>query len=122
VLALTTGSSGLLKVDPKMDEDEDAPPEEMTMKLTALDKDTGQAIPDMRFQITLLFGRRPRPYGIFSADEKGEVIVDLPPERIKRLSIQTVSSDYPPSEMSWNTENGEKIPTNHVFKVSKKAL
>jgi hypothetical protein len=120
VLAITTGPSGLLKVVPRSEEDEETWAEEVTLKLTALDRDTGQPIPDMRFRVIVQSGRRPRPSGIFTADEKGEVVVNLPAERIRLLAIQTVSNDYPPAEMSWRLEQGEKIPNNYVFKVSKK--
>ena len=46
-------------------------------------------------------------------------MVDLPPERIKLLSIRTFSNKYQPYEMSWNVNEGEKIPTNYVFKLSR---
>jgi hypothetical protein len=119
VLAMTTGPAGLLKVAPRSEEDEDTWAEEITLKLTALDKDTSQPIPDMRFRVIVQSGRRPRPTGIFTANEKGEVVVNLPSERIRRLAIQTFSEDYVLTEMSWNLEQGEKIPTNYVFRVSK---
>jgi hypothetical protein len=121
VLALTTGPSGLLRMDPQMEQDESVPTEGTSMALTVLDKDTGQPVPDTRVQVILLIGRRPRSYGFFTTDEHGKAIVDLPPEHLKRLSIQTVANDYSDCEMSWNVLAGEKIPTNYVFKVAKMA-
>jgi hypothetical protein len=120
VLALTTGPAGLLKVDPQL-EREQAPAPEITLHLTALDKDSGKPVPDMRLEITLLSGRRPKFYGFYTTDEKGQAIIDLPPEHIKQLSIKAAASDYAPAEMSWNLEQGEKVPTNYVFKVVKNA-
>ena len=119
VLALTEGPSGLLKAEPQAEEDEDASTPEITLKLKALDKDSRQPVADIRFRVIVQSGRKPRPSGIFSADEKGEVVGNLPPERLRRFSIQTVSDDYPTTEMSWNLEGGEKIPTNYVFQLSK---
>jgi len=80
--------------------------------VSALDKDTSQPIPNMHFRVTLVSGRRPRPYGIFTADENGQAKIELPPEHIKRLSVETSSGSYSSQEMSWNVEQGEKIPTN----------
>ena len=117
VLSLSTGRAGLLKADPKLEQNENA--QEITMTLAARDKDTGQPIPEVRFDVTLMSGRRPRVYGGFAADERGEAMVDLPPERIKLLSIRTFSNKYQPYEMSWNVNEGEKIPTNYVFKLSR---
>jgi hypothetical protein len=72
--------------------------------------------------VILSSGRRPAPYGIFTADKHGESTVDLPPEHIRVISIETLSSDYPSEQMSWNVDKAEKIPTNYVFKISKKIL
>jgi hypothetical protein len=118
VLAMTTGPSRRLNAIPETEDEAVGSFAEMTLKLTALDKETGQPVPDMRFRIIVQSGRHPRPSGIFTADEKGEAVVNLPPEHIRRLTIPTVSSDYPSKEMSWDLER-EKIPTNYVFKVSK---
>lgn len=122
VLSLATGPSGLLMMDPKLEQDEIASTEEITVKLIAIDKDTGKPIPEVRFDVTLLSGRRPNHFGAFTADDQGEAVVDLPPARIKLLSIQTISSNYLPDEMSWRVNQGGNIPTNYVFKLSKKAL
>jgi hypothetical protein len=119
VVAVTTGPSGLMKSDSKLDQEQDLRVEEITMTLRALDKETGQPIENTLFTVTLLSGRRAKPYGTFTADKQGEAIVDLPPERIKLLSIETMAERYPPSEVTWNVEKGEKIPTNYVFKLSR---
>jgi len=121
VLALTTGPSGVLKADPQLERDEPVPTEETIIELTVLDKDTAQPVPDIRLQVILLSGRRPRPYGFFVTDEDGKAVVELPPEHLKGLSIRTVASDYSDCEMNWDALTGEKLPTNYVFKVSKKA-
>lgn len=117
VLAITTGPAGRLKPDLQLERDEETP--QITVMVSARDKDTSQPIRDMHFRVTLLSGRRPRPYGFFSADENGQAKIELPPEYLKRLSIETSSSSYSSQEMSWNVEQGEKIPTNYVFTVSK---
>lgn len=121
VLALTRGPSGLLKPDPKLEQDAEVPVEEASMVVTALDDASGKPIPGMRFHVTLLTGRRPRPYGIFTADQDGEAIIDLPPEFIKRFSMEPVSTDYTASEVSWNVEEGEKIPDRYVYRMTKSA-
>jgi hypothetical protein len=119
VLALTTGPAGALKPDLKLEEENTTAVQETTMILSARDKDNGHPVADVRFQVTLLTGRRPKPYGSFTPNQDGEAIVDLPPERIKLLSVQTISGNYAPVEMSWSQDRGERIPTNYVFKLSK---
>ncbi len=89
------------------------------MVVSARDKDSGKPIPDARFSVTLFGRRRPKPYGAFSADKQGDAVVDLPPERIKLLSIQAAAETYSSAKMSWNTDQGDKIPTNYVFRLSK---
>jgi hypothetical protein len=119
VLAITSGPRDVLKVDSRAELAVETEAEETTLKLSALDKDTGQPIRKIRFRVTLVSGRRPKPYGIFAADEQGEASIDLPPVRIKLLSIETISSDYESEQMIWNIEKGEKLPASYVFKVSK---
>lgn len=121
VLAMTTGPSGLLVADPKLERDTDVLPEETTIMVTALDDATGRPIPGMRLDVTLFSGRRPRSYGIFTADKDGDVIIDLPPEVIKRLSFEPISPDYTASEVSWDVENGETIPGLYVYRLTKRA-
>ncbi len=121
VLAMTAGPSGLLAADPKLERDTDVLPEETTMIVTALDDATGRPIPGMRLDVTLFSGRRPRSYGIFTADKDGDVFIDLPPEFIKRLSFEPISTDYTASEVSWDVENGETIPALYVYRLTKRA-
>jgi hypothetical protein len=118
VLAMTTGPSGALKIDPQLEKD-NAPAEQVTMKVTGLDAATEKPVQEMRFHVTLLTGRRPKLYGIFSADEHGEAVIDLPPQHIRLLSIEASCSNYNPELMSWNVAKGETIPTNYIFKVSR---
>jgi hypothetical protein len=120
VLAMTTGPSGALHVDAELEENEPLA-EQIVMKVVALDAETEHPIPSMRFRVTLSTARRPRPYGIFSADEHGESDIALPPERIRMLIIEAFSSNYTTEQMSWNVDKGERIPTNCVFKASKEA-
>jgi hypothetical protein len=118
VLAMTTGPAGALRVDPRLEQD-DIPPEAILMKVTAVDADSGQPIPRMRFRVSLVSGRRLKPYGVFSADEQGHAEIELPPERIKLLSIESFDTNYTFELISWNVAKGEAIPTNYVMKVSK---
>lgn len=119
VLSLTAGPSGSLKADPKLEQDEPPPAEEITMQVTALDQDTGRPVAEARFEIILLAGRRPRPYGIYTADNQGHALIELPPEHIKLLSIQATHDGYAPEEMTWNVQQGSQIPTNYVFRIAK---
>jgi len=93
--------------------------EELTMVVSARDKDTAQPIADTRFNVTLFTGRRPKPYGAFTADKQGDAVVDLPPERIKLVSIQALANAYAPVTKTWNVIKGEKVPTNFVFQLLK---
>ena len=120
VLALTTGPSGAMRVDPQFEENESAG-EPIAMKLTTLDAETGKPVPGTQYRVTLTAGRRPRPYGFFSSDEHGECTVELPPGHLKLLAIEASSSNYTPEQMTWNLEKGETIPTNYVFRISKDA-
>jgi hypothetical protein len=119
VLAMTIGPAGKLKPDPKLEQDDKIAAEQISLTVSAVDKATGQFVGGMHFQVTLQSGRRPRPYGFFTADENGQAQMELPPERIRRLSIETSAHAYSSQEMSWNVDQGERIPTNYVFKVSK---
>lgn len=119
VLAMTTGPAGLLTPDPNLDRDPDALAEEISMVVVGVDDATGQPIPGARFHVTLLTGRRPQPYGIFTADKDGEAIIDLPPELIKRVTIEPVSDDYAAAEVTWNVEGGEKIPERYEYRLTK---
>jgi hypothetical protein len=49
----------------------------------------------------------------------GEAIIDLPPELIKRVTIEPVSEDYTAPEVTWNVEGGEKIPARYVYRMTK---
>ena len=120
VLALTTGPAGLLKIDPQIAKQQ-APAEEITVNLVVLDQDSGKPVPDMRLEVTLLSGRRPKFYGFYSTDEKGEAVIVLPPQYIKQVSIQAAAGDYEQAAMSLNLDQGENIPTNSVLKVARKA-
>jgi hypothetical protein len=92
----------------------------LTCRATQVDQDTGRPVPQAQFEVTLVGRKRPEPYGFFEADEKGEALVDLPPERLRRLVIQVSAEGYPPSAMLWDLERGERIPTNHIFKIARK--
>jgi hypothetical protein len=120
VLAMTTGPAGALKIDPQL-EKENAPAEQVTIKVTGLDAATQKPIQDMRFRVTLLTGRRPKLYGVFSADEHGEAVIDLPPQHIRLLSIEASCSNHTSELMSWNVEKGEPIPPNYIFKASRES-
>lgn len=119
MLAITTGPSGLIRGDSQLEPEREIPTQEITMVLTAVDQATRRAVPDIRFDINFFSGRRPRHYGFYTTDEKGQTLVDLPPEPIKFLSIRVVSSDYEAAERTWNVAAGDHIPTNCVFQVSK---
>ncbi len=49
---MTTGPSGALKINPQFEKD-NAPAEQVTMKVTGLDAATQKPVQDMRFQVTI---------------------------------------------------------------------
>jgi hypothetical protein len=120
VLAMTTGPLGALKIDSQL-EKENAPAEQITIKAAGLDAATQKPVQHMRFKVTLVTGRRPKLYGVFSADEHGEAVIELPPQHIRLLSIEATCSNYTSELMSWNVEKGEAIPTNYIFNASRES-
>lgn len=120
VLSLTTGPAGALKPDAQLQKD-NAPPEQLTLNLTALDASTAQPVQEMRFRVSLVNGRRLKPYGVFAADERGQALIDLPPQHIRLVSVEAFSPNYASEVVSWNLDKGEVLPTNYLFKVSREA-
>jgi hypothetical protein len=86
--------------------------------------DSGEPIIEARFGVTYSIGaRRPRDFGIFNGDEKGEAVIVLPRGRaIEGLSISASSGDYRPVKMSWNVALGDRIPTNYCSDFPRRSI